>query len=52
MLRESPSQHFQAELGKVCPYCRRDLSELSSAGFQNHLEFCKIVVRIPNKVNR
>jgi hypothetical protein len=33
----------------VCPYCHEDFSELSEAGRENHENWCRIVVGIPNR---
>ncbi len=34
--------------GRICPYCRFTFDELSLIGFENHVEFCRVVIGVPN----
>jgi len=47
------TQTDPAVSSRICPTCDNDFHELSDHGFQNHVEWCRIVVGVPNaRVNR
>jgi len=33
---------------QICPYCHDDFNQLSPEGFENHVEYCRIVVGVPD----
>jgi hypothetical protein len=44
----SQTQSSETSIFAVCPHCHGDLAELSAWGRLNHVDWCRIVVGVPD----